>query len=368
MRYNLVRCCVARASSFVFHVPSAFARCSLAIDALRSPPHTHTPFSPSGTVVSPHIIGKCTSEVFNYIVNIGVAPEESMPNHLVIQTSVEPKGGVVKVDTAGVGKKAALINTILLRLYTPPTEKIFGLGVQYSVRNLKGRVVPVVTSEQGIGRGLEPITKILNLARDSGGNWHTTYSAIPHYTTSESRSFFLENSEYSIFDLSDPEVVSIQTFGTTVTARALYATSPLNHVEVYTEYAGRLPALPSWVMEGPIVGYEGGTKAVAALYAKLVSVGIRPVVSKAVEPCFPAENLLEDTDGWMECLAPAPPLAKGVNATHPWPLAAVACGLLLLLTCALLMTSSHSEGPLHSGCKIGRGSGKIRSGPVENPP
>ena len=31
---------------------------------------------------------------------------------------------------------------------------------------------------------------------------HTTYSAIPHYMTSQLRSFFLESSQYSVFDLS----------------------------------------------------------------------------------------------------------------------------------------------------------------------
>ena len=86
----------------------------------------------------------------------------------------------------------------------------------------------------------------------------------------------MENSEYSIFDLSDPEVVSIQVFGSNFTGRALYGTSPLHHVEVYTEYSGRMAALPSWALEGPVVGYEGGTAKVASLYKKLIHAGIRP--------------------------------------------------------------------------------------------
>ena len=34
----------------------------------------------------------------------------------------------------------------------------------------------------------------------------------------------------------------------------------------------------------------------------------------------------------------------GDEATHQWPLGAVACCSRFLLTCALLVTSSHSEG------------------------
>ena len=49
------------------------------------------------------------------------------------------------------------------------------------------------------------------------------------------------------------------------------------------------------------------------------------------------KNLLEDTDGLRR-----PPLEGGGDAIHQCPLDAVA--LCFLLTCALPMTSSHSEG------------------------
>ena len=220
----------------------------------------------TGKVTSP---SKCKASAFAYTVKIGLAPES--PNHLVVAATVVPNS-----ESATESGRRKFINTIILRFNTATDEKVFGLGVQYSVRNLKGRVVPVVTSEQGIGRGLEPLTELLNLARDSGGNFHTTYSAIPHYTTSQLKSFFLENSEYSIFDFTDPNVISIQTFGSSVTGRALYGATPLEHVEVYTAYAGRMPPLPSWSLEGPIIGYEGGTEAVSTLYTKLVAHGIKP--------------------------------------------------------------------------------------------
>lgn len=55
------------------------------------------------------------------------------------------------------------------------SEKVFGFGVQYSVWDFRGRVVPILVSEQGVGRGLEPLTTVLNVAEHgAGGNWHTT--------------------------------------------------------------------------------------------------------------------------------------------------------------------------------------------------
>ena len=129
-----------------------------------------------GRVVSP---SKCKSKIFSYSVQIGLAPES--PNHLVISASVAPKASHDAAGNAGNAGNAgtknaphadALINTIIIKFQTPSNEKIFGLGVQYSVRNLKGLVVPVLSSEQGIGRGLEPLTKLLNALRDSGGTNH----------------------------------------------------------------------------------------------------------------------------------------------------------------------------------------------------
>jgi hypothetical protein len=220
----------------------------------------------------------CSPNVFNYAVVIGLGAESA--NHLVVEATVTPRQANPTVHTVNHTMRkeaeAAELNTVILKLQTPATEQIYGLGVQYSKRNIKGLVVPVLTSEQGIGRGLQPLTNLLNALRDSGGNFHTTYSAIPHYTTSQLRSFFLENSEYSVFDMSAPEIISIQVYGDTLTGRAIYGASPLDHVEEYTAYAGRMPALPDWAMEGPIVGYEGGTAAVVALYNQLLAADITP--------------------------------------------------------------------------------------------
>lgn len=55
-------------------------------------------------------------------------------------------------------------------------EEIYGLGLQYTEWNHKGKQVHIISSEGGIGRGLKPITKILN-AVGAGGSETTTYTA-----------------------------------------------------------------------------------------------------------------------------------------------------------------------------------------------
>lgn len=188
----------------------------------------------------------------------------------------------VSVSTTGAdyGSSAAP-NAVYLTYASQSDEAIVGMGASYTYTNLKGRVVPVLTSEQGVGRGLQPLTGILNLFRHgSGGNWHTTYSPIPHYMTSLNRSVFLENTQYSQFDFSADDSIDVQVVTgvvdtLTMTGRVLYGESPLQLVERYTNYSGRQPALPEWVGGGgAVVGMEGGTTVVRANVKQLQEAGV----------------------------------------------------------------------------------------------
>ena len=49
-----------------------------------------------------------------------------------------------------------------VRLSSPEREEIYGFGLMYSRWNVKGASFPIISSEQGIGRGLEPVTRVLN--------------------------------------------------------------------------------------------------------------------------------------------------------------------------------------------------------------
>lgn len=87
---------------------------------------------------------------------------------------------------------------------TESDENFYGFGESFSFFNLKGRRVPVLVSEQGVGRGEQPITDYLNanVAQGVGGDWYTTYAPKPIYITNHNRTVFLNNSEVSFFDLT----------------------------------------------------------------------------------------------------------------------------------------------------------------------
>lgn len=166
------------------------------------------------------------------------------------------------------------VNRIFLRYASGPHEGFFGFGEQFTFLDQKGRKFPIVTQEQGIGRGKEPLTSLLNLfSPGSGGSWATTYAAVPQYLTSQGRSLFLENPEVTVFDLEAPEAVEIKLFGASLRGRILYGDNPLDLIREYTSYAGRMPPLPDWLNEGAVVGMQGGTSEVYARLDQLEALG-----------------------------------------------------------------------------------------------
>lgn len=98
------------------------------------------------------------------------------------------------------------IDRLFFSYWCDADEAFFGFGESFTSLNLRGRVVPVLVSEQGVGRGLQPITDTLNNATEgTGGHWYTTYAPKPVYVTSQNRSLFFHNSEvrYTYFSAVD---------------------------------------------------------------------------------------------------------------------------------------------------------------------
>jgi len=150
-----------------------------------------------------------------------------------------------------------------------PEEHFFGFGEQFSHFDLKGKRVPIFISEQGIGRGAQPLTFLVDLAAKSGGNWSTSYACVPHYLTSRMRSLFLEDYEYSAFDLRHADKVQIELFSDHMKGRILYGESPKELIAEYTACTGRMRALPEWILDGAVAGMQGGTDKVRGVLRQL---------------------------------------------------------------------------------------------------
>ncbi|KAI9355960.1 family 31 glycoside hydrolase [Zopfochytrium polystomum] len=155
-------------------------------------------------------------------------------------------------------------------------ERIFGLGEQFTHFDLKGKKVPIMSREDGVGRGKQPTTFFANtvFGKDAGGDDVSAYKPVPHITTNRLRSVFLENSDYSLFDLTARDRITIKVASPRVVVNVLKGKSPLHLIEQYTEFSGRMKGLPSWVVEGVILGIQGGESKVAGVVERALAAGV----------------------------------------------------------------------------------------------
>jgi alpha-glucosidase len=162
---------------------------------------------------------------------------------------------------------------VYLTYASSPDERFFGFGTQYTYFDMKGHKVPIFIQEAGIGRGEQPITWAADWQADAGGSPYTSYASVPHYITSQMRSLFLENYEYSSFDLREQDRVQVEVFSSRMTGQILSGESTVELIELYTEYSGRMRLLPEWILSGAVVGLQGGTDKVLDVYDELEALG-----------------------------------------------------------------------------------------------
>jgi sulfoquinovosidase len=103
---------------------------------------------------------------------------------------------------------------------------------------------------------------------------YVTEAPAPQYITSQLRSLFLENKEYSTFDLRADNRVEVTVFSGVMTGRVLFGRTPLDLIEEYTAYAGRMRPLPAWVHEGVMVAVQGGTARANTLLTELLAANV----------------------------------------------------------------------------------------------
>ncbi len=208
----------------------------------------------------------CTKQIINkierekhfiYIQGYNVCDDNTQVSYNLFFLQLSPETIQVKVNVFD-----QRINRIYLNASTNPKEAFFGFGEQFTYFNLKGKRIPIFVMEQGIGRGEEPITTGANLTAKAGGSWYTSYAPVPYFITSQNRSFFLKNSEYSVFDLISNQKIQIEIFSNSLEGMFIVAESPKKIVEIYTSYIGRMRELPDWIHKGAIVGMQGGTNEV----------------------------------------------------------------------------------------------------------
>ncbi len=166
-------------------------------------------------------------------------------------------------------------NRLWLRLYAESGEHVVGGGEQYSALNLRGRLWPIWTREQGVGRNkLTEITRLADASDGGGGDYHTTF--FPQPTILSSRLYFahLRNYEYAELDLREEGFHEIGLWTPELKLVLAAGKNFPELLEKLTALLGRQPVLPDWALRGLWLGVQGGTERATALEKRCKDAGV----------------------------------------------------------------------------------------------
>lgn len=156
---------------------------------------------------------------------------------------------------------------------------VHGFGAQFAEFDLDGRLIPIVTREQGVGRGRQPLTYLADLTNHgAGGTDAMTYAAWSTFVTDDLRGLSLdpdlpESQAFAVADTRDPDRIGLQVWAPRLRAELTAAATPA--ALVASQQAGNRPRLAEWTQEGAIVGIQGGTDVVRARVDALAAAGTK---------------------------------------------------------------------------------------------
>ena len=126
------------------------------------------------------------------------------PDKRTVPTRVrvgEAEDGVGVVIEASILDDTDQYDFVTINYDSPDDEEIYGLGLQYTEWNFKGKRVPIITSEGGVGRGLQAVTFLLNtFFSKGGGSPVTSYSPSRSYVTNKNRGVTFNSSAIGFYD------------------------------------------------------------------------------------------------------------------------------------------------------------------------
>ncbi len=166
------------------------------------------------------------------------------------------KDTLLDVFSATESQHLARLNKVKFRFTTTIDEHPYGFGEQFSNLSCKGKLIPVFTEEQGIGRGDAGISGFTKMV-GAGGSEFSTYCGMPYFITNKNRAFLFNEKVRSIFDFTNDTLAEfsghLSSFGFII----FTGSSPKAVLENFTAETGRMPELPDWAY-GTWLGLQGG--------------------------------------------------------------------------------------------------------------
>lgn len=163
-------------------------------------------------------------------------------------------------------------------------ERFLGFGEQYTHLDMSGKAFALCTGEQGIGRGAQPVSALVELASPgSAGNAFTTYAPQPVFITSSGRAVCFEQQSIYWCDIRKKRRghASFTVWGDKLSAWIFDGETPLELIEKHTAVTGRLRGLPDFAY-GSILGIRGGREKAESVLKKCKEAGA-PVTALWIE-------------------------------------------------------------------------------------
>ncbi|TCS41058.1 alpha-glucosidase [Reinekea marinisedimentorum] len=155
----------------------------------------------------------------------------------------------------------ARYNRFWIRVSATAEEKVYGCGEQLTYFNLRGKNFPLWSSEPGVGRNKNSYVTFLADTKDkAGGDYYNTNYPQPTFVSDKKYFCHLETTAYADFDFTNADFHELQCWNIPEYLLLDAEESFPALVENITDLFGRQPELPDWVLNGVILGIQGGTE------------------------------------------------------------------------------------------------------------
>lgn len=166
-------------------------------------------------------------------------------------------------------------NRYRVRLPAEASEHVYGAGEQFSYFDLRGRVFPLWTSEQGVGRNkLTEVTRLADLHDKAGGDYYWTFYPQPTFCSSRRVFYHFDATAWASFDFRFPDRHEYYVWQLPASMTVGAADSMPNLLSDLTDLLGRQPELPDWAYDGVVLGIQGGTETCLAKLERARAAGV----------------------------------------------------------------------------------------------
>lgn len=198
--------------------------------------------------------------------------------HLKSESSMDFKASFKVIDETRLSFKFEVpaafggrTNFLSVNYKSADDEEIYGMGLQYTVWNFKGQDVPLVSTEGGVGRGLQPLTKMAGI---DGGNELSSYGPSASYITNKRRAFIFTSHHIGMASFKE-NTEMLFWHATNLDGFLISAPKPIDLARIISKTIGTMKPMPEWIQKGVVVGIVGGQKKVKEVVKYLKQVGVK---------------------------------------------------------------------------------------------